>query len=170
MTALVSRSVVLVTGMSGTGKSTALAQLGRRGHRVVDTDDAGWIVHVETPHGIEPIWDLDGVGALLDGHRAGWLFVSGCVANQGALYRRFDAVVLLSAPVEVILARVVDRANPFGSRPEDRAKIASDLAEFEPLLRAGVDYEVVTTAPVAEVVAALEQVAAAADGRAHGSR
>lgn len=126
MTELVSRALVLVTGMSGTGKSTALAQLARRGHRVVDTDDPGWIVHVETPHGIEPMWDLDRVGALLDEHRAGWLFVSGCVANQGALYDRFDAVVLLSAPVEVILARVVDRANPFGSRPEDLAKIASD--------------------------------------------
>ncbi len=126
MTALVSRAVVLVTGMSGSGKSTALAQLGGRGHRVVDTDDPGWIVQVETPHGIEPMWDLDRLGALLDGHRAGWLFVSGCVVNQGALYDRFDAVVLLSAPVEVILARVVDRANPFGSRPDDRAKIASD--------------------------------------------
>lgn len=165
MTALATRSAVLVTGMSGTGKSTALAELGRRGHRVVDTDDPGWIVPVETPHGIEPMWDLDRIDALLDEHRTGWLFVSGCVANQGALYHRFDAVVLLSAPVNVILARVVDRANPFGSHPVQRAKIASDLAEFEPLLRAGVDHEVVTTAPVAEVVAALEQVAAAARGR-----
>lgn len=76
----------------------------------------------------------------------------------------------MSAPVDVILARVADRANPFGSRPEDRAKIASDLAEFEPLLRAGADHEIVTTVPVAEVVAALEQVAAAATERADGSR
>ncbi len=28
--------------MSGTGKSSALAELGRRGYRVVDTDDPGW--------------------------------------------------------------------------------------------------------------------------------
>lgn len=170
MTAPVRRSAVLVTGMSGTGKSTALAQLGRRGHRVVDTDDPGWIVHVETPHGVEPIWDLDRVGALLNEHRAGWLFVSGCVANQGALYDRFDAVVLLSAPADVILDRVVDRANPFGSHPGQRAKIASDLAEFEPLLRASVDQEIDTTAAVAEVVAALEHVAAAVATRNHGSR
>ena len=33
---------VLVTGMSGTGKSTALAELGRRGFRVVDTDSSAW--------------------------------------------------------------------------------------------------------------------------------
>ncbi len=168
MTEVVNRALVLVTGMSGTGKSTALAQLARRGHRVVDTDDPGWIVQVETPHGIEPMWDLDRIGALLDEHRAGRLFVSGCVANQGALYDRFDAVVLLSAPAEVILARVVERANPFGSRAGDLAKIASDLTQFEPLLRAGVDREIVTTAPVAEIVAALEQVAAAADEQAGG--
>jgi hypothetical protein len=35
-------SKVLVTGLSGTGKSPALAELGRRGYRVVDTDDPGW--------------------------------------------------------------------------------------------------------------------------------
>ena len=53
------RSVVLVTGMSGTGKSTMLEALGRRGHRVIDTDAPGWIVHVEASSGIEPLWDLD---------------------------------------------------------------------------------------------------------------
>jgi predicted ATPase len=35
-------SRILVTGMSGTGKSSALEELGRRGFRVIDTDDPGW--------------------------------------------------------------------------------------------------------------------------------
>jgi shikimate kinase len=150
---------LLVTGMSGTGKSSALAELARRGHRVVATDDPGWIVERAGP---EPLWDLDRVRALLDRHRAGWLFVGGCVADQRALYDRFDAVVLFSAPLDVILARVGDRANPFGSTREDRAKIASDLAAYEPLLRAGADHEIVTTAPLADVVSALERLARAA--------
>lgn len=170
MNELATRSAVLVTGMSGTGKSTALAGLGRRGHRVVDTDDPGWIAYGEAPHGIEPMWDLDRIGELLDGHRAGWLFISGCVANQGALYERFDAIVLLSAPVDVILARVGHRVDAFGSRAEDREKIACDLAAFEPLLRAGADREIATTAPVAEVVATLELVAATAAGGTHEFR
>ncbi len=152
--------MVLVTGMSGTGKSTALAELGRRGHRVVDTDDPGWIVHAGTPDAPEPEWDLDRIGALLDEHRVGGLFISGCVANQGVLYDRFDAVVLLSAPLDVILARVAGRADGFGSHAEDRAKIASDQAAFEPLLRAGADLEITTTASVAEVVMRLEHIAA----------
>ena len=142
------RSVVLVTGMSGSGKSTVLAELKRRGHRVVDTDDPGWIVETPTGGGPEPVWDLDQIKALVDSHPTGWLFIAGCVANQGAVYDRFDAVVLLSAPVQVILDRVADRGNPFGSTTEDRAKIAADLAAFEPLLRATADHEIVTTAPV----------------------
>ena len=80
-------------------------------------------------------------------------------------YDRFDAVVLLSAPVDLILDRVANRANPFGATAEDRAKIANDLATFEPLQREGADREIVTTAPVLEVVAALEQVARAAGHR-----
>jgi hypothetical protein len=107
----------------------------------------------------EPLWDLERVGALLDRHRVGWLFIAGCVANQGALYNRCDAVVLLSASIDVLLQRVTDRANPFGSTSQDRAKIASDLATYGPLLRAAADHEIVTTASIAKVVSALEQVA-----------
>ena len=44
----------------------------------------------------------------------------------------------------------------------DRTKIANALTGFEPLLRASADREIVTTAPVSEVAAALEQVASGA--------
>jgi shikimate kinase len=160
------RSVILVTGMSGTGKSAVLAALGRRGHRVIDTDDRGWIVNVQTPFGLEPMWDLGRVRELLNAHRSGWLFVAGCVANQRAVYDLFDAVVLLSAPIDVILARVLDRQNPFGSRLEERAKIADDVDEVEPLLRAGADHEIRTTAPIEEIITVLERVAAGPGRRA----
>jgi broad-specificity NMP kinase len=156
----VGRATVLVTGMSGTGKTTVLDELGRRGHRVVDTDEPGWVVEAQTPDGPEPVWDAGRVVALLDEHRTGLLFVAGCVANQRLLYDRFDAVVLLSAPVDVLLARVADRANPFGSTAEDRAKIVSDLTAFEPRLRAGADYEIQTAKPVHLVADELEQITA----------
>jgi hypothetical protein len=112
------RAVVLVTGMSGSGKSTVLAELKRCGHRVIDTDDPGWIVETNTSDGPEPMWDLDQIEAVIDDHRTGWLFIGGCVANQGTVYDRFDAVVLLSAPVDVILDRVANR--PIHSDPRRR--------------------------------------------------
>jgi len=40
---------VLVTGMSGTGKSSALIELGLLGYRVVDTDDPGWTDWIAVP-------------------------------------------------------------------------------------------------------------------------
>lgn len=155
------RAVVLVTGMSGTGKSTALASLARRGHASVDTDDPGWIIDSTTDGSTEPLWDLDRIGDLLERHQTGWLFIAGCVANQGAVYDRLDAVVLLSAPIDVLLARVSNRDNPFGSSAGDRSKIAADKDAFEPVLRAGASHEIDAAMPIAGVVVELERIAAA---------
>jgi broad-specificity NMP kinase len=154
-------AVVLVTGMSGTGKSAALAELERRGHRVVDTDYGDWIEDVQLPDGsIEPLWNEKRIDALLSEHSDGALFIVGTVANQGRFYPRFDAVVLLSAPLEVILYRVATRErNPFGKTEAERDKIADDLAAFEPLLRAGATVEIDTRRPLGEVVDELESIA-----------
>ena len=141
--------------MSGSGKSSALAELARRGHRVVDTDEDGWTcdVPISGGRGSEPLWREDRIDALLAGHDTGALFVSGCVANQGRFYPRFDAIVLLSAPAEVILARVASRrTNSYGKTAAERALIVQDLATVEPLLRAGATAEIDTRAPMDEVV------------------
>ena len=70
---------VLITGMSGTGKSTALAELVRRGHRVVDADLSAWSIEVASPDGsaAEQLWRKDAMAALLAQHVTGWLFVAG---------------------------------------------------------------------------------------------
>jgi dephospho-CoA kinase len=148
-------TAVLVTGMSGTGKSSALAELARRGHRVVDTDYGGWIEREA-----ELLWREDRIDQLLDEHEDGVLFVSGCVANQGKFYPRFDAIVLLSAPADVILERVAGRrTNDFGKTDSEREQILNDLAAVEPLLRRGATAEIDTRAPLAEVVDALVRIA-----------
>jgi len=150
-------TAVLATGMSGTGKSSALAELARRGHVVVDTDYGDWI---ESEPGSEPLWREDRIDALLAGHDDGVLFVGGCVANQGRFYERFDAVVLLSAPADVILERVAGRdTNDFGKSEAERARILGDLASVEPLLRRGATAEIDTRAPLGDVVDALERIA-----------
>jgi dephospho-CoA kinase len=155
-------AVVLVTGMSGTGKSAALTELARRGHRVVDTDYGAYSEEVPCSDagGWEQLWREDRIDALLDGHDDGVLFISGCVSNQGKFYPRFDAVVLLWAPADVILERVASReTNEFGKRDAERDRILYDLAKVEPLLRAGATAEIDTRAPLDEVVDALESIA-----------
>ena len=52
--------------MSGTGKSSALAELARRGFRTVDTDEPGWMVEAELG------WD----------ERAGWLRRTATIAAR----------------------------------------------------------------------------------------
>jgi dephospho-CoA kinase len=148
-------AVVLVTGMSGTGKSSALAELARRGHRVVDTDYGDWI-----EEGPERLWREDRIDALLTEHDDGLLFVSGCVPNQGKFYPRFDAIVLLSAPADVIVERVGTRdTNDYGKSDAERESILRDLAAVEPLLRAGATAEIDTRVSPAEVADELERIA-----------
>jgi AAA domain len=148
--------------MSGTGKSAALAELSRRGYRVVDTDYGGWSEEVpcSDPPGWERVWREDRIATLLDEHRGAWLFVSGCVSNQGKFYPRFDAVVLLSAPAEVVLERVAGRdTNDYGKSDAERELVLHHLETVEPLLRVGATAEIDTRAPLGEVADELERIA-----------
>src|SRR5579884_3651172 len=98
--------------MSGTGKSTILAELARRGFDVADTDD-GLSVWSDEAGGY--VWLEEAIADLLGRERETALYVAGCVSNQGRFYPQFDAVVLLSAPAHVLLERIAGRTtNPFG--------------------------------------------------------
>ncbi len=149
---------VLVTGMSGTGKSTALAELDRRGFRVVDTDEPGWSEWIPASDVAEGewLWREDRIAELLESEDERTLYVQGCVSNQGKFYDRFDAVVLLSAPAQVILDRIEHRTtNDYGKRPEERDLILSHVESVEPLLRATCTHEIDASGPLDDVVDAL---------------
>ena len=76
---------------------------------------------------------------------------------------RFNAVVLLSAPVDVLLQRIALRTtNDFGKRPAEQDKILLDVRSTEPLLRRRATLEVDTRQPLDGVV---EAVLAAAHSR-----
>ena len=140
--------------MSGAGKSTALAELRKRGFQVVDTDEPGWTEWSDEEGGY--VWCEDRIEELLRRDRNATLYVSGTVSNQGRFYPRFDAVVLLSAPAEVLLRRIDQRTtNPYGKRADQREEVLTNLAEVEPLLRATCTHEIDATQPVEQVVAEL---------------
>jgi len=152
---------VLVTGMSGTGKSTALAELARRGFRVVDTDSRSWSEWAPDADGGrgEWLWREDRMAELLAKHENGTLYASGCMANQGKFYDRFEAVVLLSAPAEVILGRLATRTtNDYGKGHGELDWILADLESVEPLLRATSTHEIDASRPLEDVVAALVKI------------
>ena len=155
---------VLITGVSGTGKSTVTAALAARGYRAVDADDPEFseLVHVpeETLTGLgsgtDWVWREDRIRDLLSGHDVGTLFVSGSSPNQGKFYAQFDHVVLLVAPPGLIADRLATRTtNDFGKNPEQLARALRIQQEVEPLLRRSADLELDTTAPLDDVVAAI---------------
>jgi len=140
--------------MSGTGKSVALAELRDRGFETVDTDLDGWSEWSDEDGGYA--WREDRIAELLSRPRETTLYLSGTVSNQGRFYPEFDAVVLLSAPAEVLLARLESRTtNPYGKAPAERDLILEQLAEVEPLLRATCTHEIDAAQPLEQVVAEL---------------
>jgi hypothetical protein len=102
-------------------------------------------------HRGEWLWVEERITGLLDSDDGRSLFVQGCVRNQSKFYDRFNAVVLLSAPADVILDRIARRTtNNYGKTPLERAMILDDLARVEPLLREGCTHELDASRPLAD--------------------
>ena len=158
---------VLVTGMSGAGKSTVIAALCARGHRAVDTDSDAWSRWVTLSDGSRDwVWREDAIARLLAEDDAQTLFLAGCKSNQVRFYPQLDAVVLLTAPLETLLARIDRRdTNPYGKSDEERALVVDHVATVEPLLRRTATHVLDATAPVPALVDQLEAIAAASASR-----
>jgi shikimate kinase len=156
---------VLVTGVSGVGKSTAVTELARRGVKAVDLDDPAWSEWVDSPDGDGPsplhagqdwLWREDRVARLLATEDADVLVVGGCAPNLGTFRDRFDVIVLLTAPAEVMAGRLGGRdGSAYGTHPEELARSLRFKETVEPRLRSIAHAEIDTTVPLDEVVSAL---------------
>jgi dephospho-CoA kinase len=154
---------VLLTGMSGTGKSALVLELISRGYKAVDADSdewSEWIDYAPTPgepgSPVEPgrdwVWREDRIQELLSTEDTSTLFVSGCAQNMAKFYPQFDHIVLLSAPDGVIVQRLATRTNnPYGKHPDEVARVLSLRQTIEPLLRQRAGHEVDTSVPLGQV-------------------
>jgi shikimate kinase len=158
---------VLITGMSGTGKSAVIQELASRGYPAHDLDTSEWSEWIDvapsdalTPvQGKDWVWQESRVRDLLSRSEEGTLFVSGCAENMGRLFPLIDCIILLSAPVETILERLETRSpNGYGHAAEQRRKVVELIAAVEPLLRKSADQEIDTRRPVHATVDRILQI------------
>jgi dephospho-CoA kinase len=143
---------VLLTGMSGTGKSSVVRDLVARGHKAIDTDD-GWS---EPQADGRQLWREDAIRTLLATEDAEVLFVAGCEENQTKFQAQFDYIVLLTAPVETLTQRLATRTtNSYGKTPQEFRRFREDVETVEPQLRRIATHEVDTTMPLNDLVTAI---------------
>jgi shikimate kinase len=155
---------VLLTGMSGTGKSTVIEELAARGYKAVDTDYHGMSelvnVRYDDPTTVAPgqdwLWREDRIQELLSTDDVELLFLSGCARNQVSFYPQFEHIILLTAPAPVIAARLTTRTNnPYGKQPHELARVLYLQQAIEPLLKPAADLQIDTSIPIDQVVAAI---------------
>lgn len=155
---------ILITGISGVGKSSVIVELLQLGYKAVDLDQetySEWVAVTDdsnTPgEPVEPdrdwVWQEGKVRTLLATEDANTLTVSGTAANMGQFLPEFNHVILLSAPADLIAQRLKGRTgNAYGKHPDEVARVLDLKHSVEPLLRKASGHEIVTTTPLQDVV------------------
>ena len=113
---------VLLTGMSGTGKSTLVHELRRRGYVAFDADADGFSEpRADGRWG----WRAELVAELLARSPDRPSFFAGCSEEQAEL--PFDYRVLLTAPRSVLVQRLRTRTNnAYGHDSDELSQVLAD--------------------------------------------
>jgi hypothetical protein len=134
----------LITGDAGSGKSTVVQALARRGYPSYNTDDMPDVTRLEDHNG-RPVewpegpvdwskyawnWQEAGLQKLLVG--AETVFVAAIVSNQARFYHLFEAILVLIVDPGTLRHRLLSRTeNDYGKHPDELAGILGYHAELE---------------------------------------
>ncbi len=161
---------ILITGISGVGKSTVINTLKNMGYRAIDLDSPAWSVwsadiitseeYGSPVHENEDwIWNELKVEQLLSRNKSQSLIVSGTAENMGKFRNYFDLVILLSASKAVIKDRLKTRTtNIYGKKEEELNRILLQKDTIEPLLRQFSDNELNTENPLEVTLIQIERM------------
>lgn len=142
---------VLLTGMSGVGKTTILNYLKAEGFLTVDLDSDGWInydIHEE-----DYLMDTTKITDFLRLYEKESIFLGGTTINQRDIYSYLDFVIALTAPTEIMRERIYKRDNnPFGKTEEEWSKIVNDKITFEEQIFKSSDCVISTDKPFKDVL------------------
>jgi uridine kinase len=122
--------MVQIDGLSGTGKSTLCAELGRQGHRAVDADAMfGHFADPTTglPSDVECranwMWDSQKLRAFARESHDGLVFICGGAMNQNEFVDLFTIRFMLRIDSDTMRTRLLTRTNnDYGKSPEDLAE------------------------------------------------
>lgn len=135
----------LITGRSGSGKSTICALLNERGFNSFDGDKVSGLSRWESIETGEPVsvdptgfvnyenvawnWDHTALKELLHEHDN--IFLCGSSSNQLNFHDLFDKVFVLVVNPEIQRERILNRLdNDYGKNPRLLEQILSDQAQF----------------------------------------
>lgn len=134
---------VLLTGMSGVGKSTILKQISKSYSYSIDLDYDGWI-HMDDMSNDRKM-DTNRIINYIQKYNDEDIFFSGTTINQKEIYPYLDFIITLTAPIEIMHERILSRENnSFGKSNHDWEKIKNDKREFEQLIMKSSDFVIST--------------------------
>jgi len=158
----------LITGVAGTGKSTAAKALRKLGYNAYDTEE-GFSYYIEKTTGVkcshpthpsqkwydehERVFDEKVLNNLFKKHAGGDIFIATITANQKKYYPQFNKIFLLSTDENTIKQRLETRTgNDFGKHPLDMHRVLSRQKEFEEEVKARGAIMIDSSGPIEKTV------------------
>ena len=141
-------SAVLITGMSGAGKSTIAGVLARRGLASLDADDDPMLARSVDSHGLDVLIRIAAPATV---------YVCGGAANELELADRFTRVFVLEMDEPTMLARLdaPSRDNEWGRIGDTREHLRRRLPGHQKRLRAFGAIPIDARQPLDQVVDAI---------------